>query len=185
MIGTTRPFSLFVSVALIKTLKKNVNQQFFKLALDHYIMSIDVKQDVKGGMIKNLHLEDLRIVALRVPPLGEQQRIVTEVERLISVADNLEQVVRANLKRAERLRQAILKEAFAGRLLPQDSTDEPASALLERIKAERAAGKASAEPLRQQTSANGKKHSKQRGDMTASLFAPNPSAEPETATAGH
>lgn len=44
-------------------------------------------------------------------------------------------MVAANLKRAERLRQSILKWAFEGRLVAQNSEDEPASALLERIKA--------------------------------------------------
>ena len=64
---------------------------------------------------------------------------MAEVERRLSVVDNLEQVVKANLKRAERLRQAVLKEAFAGRLVPQDPANEPASVLLERIKTEREA----------------------------------------------
>ena len=45
--------------------------------------------------------------------------------------------VEANLKRAARLRQAILSEAFAGRLVPQDPQDEPASVLLERIREDR------------------------------------------------
>ena len=46
--------------------------------------------------------------------------------------------IAANLKRAQRLRQAILKQAFEGNLVPQDSNDEPASVLLERIREERA-----------------------------------------------
>jgi type I restriction enzyme S subunit len=73
-----------------------------------------------------------------LPPLAEQRRIVEEVERRLSVVDALEDAVEANLTRADRLRQAILKTAFEGRLLPQNPDDEPASALLARIQAGRA-----------------------------------------------
>ena len=72
-----------------------------------------------------------------LPPLSEQHRIVAEVERRLSVIDELEAVIATNLKRADRLRQAILKRAFEGKLVPQDPTDEPASILLERIRMER------------------------------------------------
>jgi type I restriction enzyme, S subunit len=76
---------------------------------------------------------------LPIPPLAEQHRIAAKVERRLSIIDEAEAVVAANLKRADRLRQAILKRAFEGKLVPQDPNDEPASVVLERIRAEREA----------------------------------------------
>jgi type I restriction enzyme, S subunit len=52
-----------------------------------------------------------------VPPLAEQHRIVAEVERRLSVVQELEGTLAANLARAERLRQSILKRAFEGKLV--------------------------------------------------------------------
>ena len=97
-----------------------------------------------GGNQPALNKDRVRTIAVPLPPLAEQKRIVTEVERRLSVIDELELQVEANLKRAERLRQAILKRAFEGKLVPQDPGDEPASVLLERIRAEREARKQAA-----------------------------------------
>lgn len=82
-------------------------------------------------------------LAVPLPPLAEQHRTVIEIERLLSIADELVSEVRRNFARCTRLRQSILKWAFEGRLADQDPTDEPASVLLERIRAERAASGAS------------------------------------------
>jgi len=80
----------------------------------------------------------LKQIAIPVPPLKEQLEIVAEIERILSIDDSIESMVRIELKLANRLRQSILKRAFDGKLVPQNPSDEPASILLERIKAERA-----------------------------------------------
>ncbi len=66
---------------------------------------------------KTLNLEDVRIASVALPPLTEQTRIVAEVERRLSVVEELETVVSANLQRASRLRQSILQKAFTGELV--------------------------------------------------------------------
>ncbi len=97
----------------------------------------DLERYAPATAQKNINLQTLRGVAVPLPPLSEQQRIIAEVERRLSVVGELEKQVEAALRRAGRLRQAVLKRAFEGRLVPQAPADEPASALLERIRAAR------------------------------------------------
>lgn len=85
----------------------------------------------------NISMSTLSQLPIPIPPVAEQHRIVAEVERRLSIIDQMETAVEANLKRAQRLRQAILKKAFEGKLVPQDPNDEPAGVLLARIRAER------------------------------------------------
>jgi len=89
---------------------------------------------------------DLRSMPVPLPPVAEQQRIVAEVERRLSIADEIAATVDSALARAARLRQSILKRAFEGKLVPQDPSDEPASVLLARIRAEREAANAQSKP---------------------------------------
>ena len=94
--------------------------------------------------LASINLSVLSQFPVPLPPLAEQQRIVAEVERRLSVIQQAEATVTASLARADRLRQSILKQAFSGQLVPQYQDDEPASVLLERIRAEREAAKAQA-----------------------------------------
>ncbi len=91
----------------------------------------------RGVAVKGVNIADVRLTPIMLPPLAEQEQIVAEVERRLSVIAELESVIEANLRRADRVRQSVLLEAFAGRLVPQDPADEPASTLLERIHHER------------------------------------------------
>ena len=81
-----------------------------------------------------------------MPPLAEQRRIVAEVEARLSSLDALRGVDRERAAPLAGAPRAILERAFRGELVPQDPTDEPAEALLARIRAERAA--ASSAPRR-------------------------------------
>lgn len=87
---------------------------------------------------KNINLQTLNEILVPVPTLAEQERIVAEIESRFERADALETAVDRALNDAEKLKQAVLKKAFAGELVPQNPDDEPASVLLDRIRAARA-----------------------------------------------
>ncbi|MEO8397616.1 MAG: restriction endonuclease subunit S, partial [Chloroflexota bacterium] len=93
---------------------------------------------IYGAGRPHLSFDQLKMTAIMLPPIDEQQTIVIEAERLLSLIEAIEIIAIQNVARAERLRQSILKEAFAGRLVAQDPHDEPATALLERIQQQRA-----------------------------------------------
>lgn len=89
--------------------------------------------------MRNISQAKLRQVGLPVPPPEEQARIVVAVERQTSIIEACERSVDAGLEVSAALRRSVLRAAFEGRLVPQDPTDQPASVLLERVRAERAA----------------------------------------------
>ena len=86
---------------------------------------------------KTLNLEDVRAAHVALPPRSEQSRIRRALDDYESTSAAVRLAANASVRRCARLRQAILKWAFEGRLVDQDPTDEPASRLLARIRVER------------------------------------------------
>jgi type I restriction enzyme S subunit len=133
-------FNVWVHVAVLK-LSGPLNPFYVQHALNSPSCYAQAQKYTHGVGNQDLGLTRMINIIIALPPLAEQHRIVAEVERRLSIVAALEAEVEAALARAARLRQSILKRAFEGRLVEQDPDDEPASALLARIKAEREAGK--------------------------------------------
>lgn len=93
----------------------------------------------KGVAVQNISPKDIERCNVALPPLAEQNRIVAELQKQFSEMDFFKRSTVTNAHRCERLRKSILKWAFEGKLVDQDSSDEPASVLLDRIRAERQA----------------------------------------------
>ncbi len=91
-----------------------------------------------GAGKPGLNLQNIRDVRLRLPCLEEQSVVVDRIQDAMAKHQAVVAETVAQLKRSASLRQSILKDAFAGKLVPQDPNDEPASALLARISASKA-----------------------------------------------
>jgi type I restriction enzyme S subunit len=149
LIDTDRAFSIFVSVALIKLRDKRMGP-YVRFALEAPVLQ---RQMVGVGTgLLHIHLRDLKQDVVPMPPLAEQHEIVRRVTDLFAYADRVETLYAAARTKLEHVTPALLTKAFRGDLVPQDPNDEPAAALLERIRSARALKPPKTKRLRTETS---------------------------------
>lgn len=92
-----------------------------------------------GGNQPALNKSKVEAIPVPLPPLATQQQIVAQIAEFSQASDRVRRELERTLKRAAHLRQALLARAYSGKLVAQDPADEPASVLLDRIRAEREA----------------------------------------------
>lgn len=130
--GTYSFASYVIKVRCKNTLNSNFICYYINSTAGRAWAKTQISQQVGQANINGTKLKNLSFL---YPTLSEQQQIVAEIEKRFAVADEMEKAVNDSLLQAEKLKQSILKQAFAGKLVPQNPNDEPAAVLLERIKA--------------------------------------------------
>lgn len=118
-----------------------INPHYFQLLLECYKGNQILDAYSKGMTIKHLVQTALNTIVFPLPPLSEQTRIVGAVNRLLPYLHSYnraeQNLTELNTAFPEALKKSILQEAVQGKLVPQNPNDEPASVLLERIRAEK------------------------------------------------
>ena len=147
IVNNNKPFCFQRHIAIIKPNRNLIDHRFLAFYLESPQIFKHASDVATGTAQKTVSLSSLRNFEISVPPLKEQHEIVRRVEQLFAYADAIEKQVNNALARVNNLTQSILAKAFRGELTAQWRAENPelisgensAAALLEKIKAERAA----------------------------------------------
>jgi type I restriction enzyme S subunit len=101
------------------------------------LQAMQIQKFLSGTGVPTLNRNNIHPVQVPLPQLPEQLEIVSKAEQLFSLIEQINTSITLALSQSDQLRQSILKDAFIGKLVPQEPKDEPAEKLLERKKAER------------------------------------------------
>jgi type I restriction enzyme S subunit len=133
------PFCINQSVAVVFLRSCPIDRKFLLRVIQAPFTQEKIRQKSRGMAIPHLSISDFSDMLVPLPPIAEQRRILEVLEATLGLITRVEAKAIRLTRDCDDLDQTILAKAFRGELVPQDPTDEPASVLLERIRAEREA----------------------------------------------
>ncbi len=130
-------FDVYVTLAVIRLLKNHISPQYIHRIIESKYIQDFFKGEQKGIGVPNLHLENIRRTLIPLPPQSEQVRISSTVQELLEIVETLENDKIDLSELIKQTKAKVLDLAIKGKLVPQNSEDEPADILLEKIREEK------------------------------------------------
>ena len=141
IVDTTEPFSLFVSVALLKFDCKCIDVEFLYYMLMSPLVQAQATENTRGVGNKNWVLDAIASTMVVLPPLVEQKRIVAKIEELLPLVDRYatayEKLEQFNAKFPEDMKKSILQYAIQGELVEQRPEEGTGEELYQQIQTEK------------------------------------------------
>lgn len=141
IVDTTEPFSLFVSVALLKFDCKCIDIKFLYYMLMSPLVQAQATENTRGVGNKNWVLDAIASTMVVLPPLVEQKRIVAKIEELLPLVDryaaSYEKLEQFNAKFPEDMKKSILQYAIQGKLVEQRLEEGTGAELYKQMQAEK------------------------------------------------
>ena len=141
IVDTTEPFSLFVSVALLKFDCECIDVEFLYYMLMSPLVQAQATENTRGVGNKNWVLDAIASTMVVLPPLSEQKRIVKKIKELLPYVDryaaSYEKLEQFNAKFPEDMKKSILQYAIQGQLVEQRPEEGTGEELYQQIQAEK------------------------------------------------
>ena len=134
VIKTKNEFSLFVSVALLKNYKNVIDSSYLSLNIQDFFNKINISQTIKGGVIKNYHISDMKDQLIPLAPLNEQKRIVEKLDFLFEKTKRAKEIIEEIKVDIENRKISILDRAFKGTLTSKWRNENKTSDVKELLK---------------------------------------------------
>ena len=134
VIKTKNEFSLFVSVALLKNYKNVIDSSYLSLNIQDFFNKINISQTIKGGVIKNYHISDMKEQLIPLAPLNEQKRIVEKLDFLFEKIKKAKEIIEEIKVDIENRKISILDRAFKGVLTSKWRNENRTSDVKELLK---------------------------------------------------